>query len=124
MNQIAECTDLPLSPQGRGSMDKPPSETPHGILETVFVTRHGGRPYKDGHYEMQCKVCHGKYPYHVADCEVASLTARVEEAERLCREVVASGVEFNDIRVRYLLVQVDRVTWEELAALAAEEGKQ
>lgn len=60
-----------------------PEQTEHGFWETVFLTRPGGRPYRDGHYVTQCKCCHGERPDHASDCEVDVLQRRVEEAARV-----------------------------------------
>lgn len=43
-------------------------DIPHGIWESVFLTRDGGRPYRDGRYATQCKVCRVEYPDHASDC--------------------------------------------------------
>lgn len=38
---------------------------------------------------------------------------------RLCREVAGCGVEFDDPRIGYVTVQIDRQTWNELQAMRA-----
>lgn len=50
-----------------------PYDVPNGLWESVFLTRPGGTPYKDGHYANQCKVCHGEWPDHKPDCEYYAL---------------------------------------------------
>lgn len=40
-------------------------------------------------------------------------------ADRLVREVAEGGVEFEDERVRYVAVQIDRETWAEVKTYAA-----
>jgi hypothetical protein len=45
---------------------------------------------------------------------LAALDADRGEAERLLREVSASGVEFEDERISYTSVQIDRETWGEV----------
>jgi hypothetical protein len=43
-----------------------------------------------------------------------SLMTRIERLDNLLREVAASGVVFEDERVGYVEVQIDRDTWLEL----------
>ncbi len=53
-----------------------------------------------------------------ADChecdEVPALRARIAALERAIEEVASSGVEFEDERVSYVSVQIDRALWLEL----------
>ena len=46
------------------------------------------------------------------DVQAVALTRAID----LLREVRGSGVEFEDPRVGYLTVQIDRVTWDEISA--------
>jgi hypothetical protein len=48
-----------------------------------------------------------------AESEVAALRAERDRLRELVREVVGSGVEY---RIGYLVVQIDRPTWDALRA--------
>lgn len=58
----------------------------------------------------------------VAANEIMDLRSRLEGAEETMREVACSGVEFEDERVSYVAVQIDRETWLSLAKLRGEES--
>lgn len=52
------------------------------------------------------------------------LLAEVERARALLRDIAASGIEFDDGRLRYMTVQVDRTTWCSIRAyLASARGE-
>ncbi len=53
----------------------------HSIRENVFLTRPGGRAWKDGHYAVVCKTCKSEQPKHTEDCEVAALEAKLSKME-------------------------------------------
>jgi len=56
---------------------------------------------------------------------IAVLADRDAENERLrelLAEVAASGVEMDDPRIGYVVVQIDRKTWQDLSALNQGEG--
>lgn len=42
--------------------------------------------------------------------------------EMLLREIAISGVEFDDERIKYVVVQIDRDIWNRLQALHAKES--
>jgi hypothetical protein len=50
--------------------------------------------------------------------------AEIERLRGALREMVESGVEFDDERLSYLVVQVDREVWESARAALADERKQ
>ena len=87
---------MPDQPTGPRVPADPYDDVPHGIWESVFLTRPGGTPYKDGHYETQCKVCRSEFPDHAPDCtyhalyiENARLRMRLEEIQEAALTVWA-----------------------------------
>lgn len=80
---------------------------------------------------IHCSECHKGYgaeKEHLPWCKVGALAqefadrktaqARIEALEELLQDVRASGVEFEDSRLGYVVVQIDKGTW---AALAKEK---
>jgi hypothetical protein len=53
---------------------------------------------------------------------VREAAALLREAHELLREVSNSGVSFQDPRVGYLEVQINRATWESLRSLLGSDG--
>jgi hypothetical protein len=58
-------------------------------------------------------------PELIRELAVEELEARTHGDELLLREIAASGVESDDPRISYVVVQVDRITWNRLRALHA-----
>lgn len=50
--------------------------------------------------------------------DAAAVRAERDRYREALREVAASGVEFDDARVGYVTVQIDRPTWQDVQALA------
>lgn len=53
----------------------------------------------------------------VSDC-----LGELRELRRMLREVAESGVEIDDERIDWLVVQIDRKTWRAIAAYLASEA--
>lgn len=51
------------------------------------------------------------------------MQADIDRLRGLLAEVAASGVSFEDERVGYVEVQIDRDTWTEIAAVTATTGE-
>jgi len=62
------------------------------------------------------------YPFaeHLRDCDICQAeaalrrAAALERAAALMKEIALSGVEIDHPGMRYVVVQIDRVTWDEL----------
>ncbi len=64
------------------------------------------------HDPLTCELCHAEG----TGAEIEYLTAQVNQLRALLSEVAASGISFQDPRVRYLEVQIDCSTWDDIAA--------
>lgn len=74
-----------------------------------------------------CSQCGAMTPADVDECAVPPCgsrefqamvvvaASRLEGAVDLLRDVATAGVEFDDSRLRYVTVQIDRETWDTLA---------
>lgn len=74
-------------------------------------------PEPEGESERATGVEYIRADLHAA--EIAHLTRELEAARALLRELTGHEPVLDDARLRYVEIQVDRQTWDEVCALAA-----
>jgi hypothetical protein len=61
------------------------------------------------------------YKSHRKQYRTATLEAELRYLREILRDVACSGLEFEDARLSYVVVQVDRETWARLQAFRQDE---
>lgn len=69
-------------------------------------------PFSDGE-ETHCPLCHAR----ILENQLERHARELAKARDLLRDVADSGVAFEDGRINYLEVQIDRDTWEQIGNL-------
>lgn len=104
INYQCDCDDDAAEERGR-------EEVWGDVLDTLRTVYGRDMPYN----ESPCEL--------IADLVPPGDVAAVREAAERLREVASAGVEFDDERLDYVTVQIDRETWNAVRALAARGGE-